>query len=51
MALKLLLSALRGNKMVTLVFAEGIKWLSRGRLDVAAPVQKIGAAGPILCYF
>jgi len=26
--------------VVTLTFAEGIKWLSGGRLDVAGPVQK-----------
>jgi len=32
--------ALRGDKVVTLTFAEGIKWLSGGRLDVAGPVQK-----------
>jgi hypothetical protein len=34
--LKLFLSALRGDKVVPLAFAEGIKWLSGGRLDVAA---------------
>jgi len=45
MASTLFLSALRGDKVVTLTFAEGIKWLSGGRLDVAGPVQKIGATG------
>jgi len=36
---------LRGDKVVTLTFAERIKWLSGGRLDVAGPVQKIDVKG------